>query len=212
MGPAYRMSSSWVITASMTLAASGCAIATKAEPYEPRVFALDVPADSSATPPGPAGGPRLSFGRVTAAAHLRKRIVVRKSPLEVATHPDRRWAEAPQEYVRRAVVSELFEERHLLRDYSGRAPVIDLELLAFEELRWRGVGRVRVAVAFAVRYEGRELDASVVTVEEDTASAAPEDVTRALSVALERAAHQLGERVVHSLPSGEATEAQTAGP
>ena len=91
-----------------------------------------------AAPAADMAGLSLRLGRVTAGDQLRQRIVYREAPDEIAYYEDRRWAETPEAYARAALSRVLFEERGLGRVLSGAAPMLEVELLAFEEIRGQG--------------------------------------------------------------------------
>lgn len=74
--------------------------------------------------------------------------MVRYSTAEVGFHDERLWTEKPEVYLRRAMQLELFEVNGLSSVVRGAAPVLDLELVEFEEvLTPAHVGRVTVAWA-----------------------------------------------------------------
>ena len=99
----------------LLLAVPGCALTSKADPLEIRYF---TPAEAPARPATPAGdGARLRLGRLSASDHLRQRIVVRTSAVELAALEDRRWTEKPEDYLRRALARSLFEEAGLVHGY-----------------------------------------------------------------------------------------------
>src|SRR5689334_5933836 len=93
-----------------------------------------------------AEGPRLRLGRISASSHLRNRMVYRLSDVEVAVYEDRRWTERPEEYVRRALMQALFEERPIVHAVSGVGPAIDVELLAFDEVHGKNGRTARVTI------------------------------------------------------------------
>ena len=148
-----------VLAALASLLVLGCALTNKAEPMQPRYFspersgALERPAR---TPSDPVM--ELRIGHVRAASYLDERMVFRDSPVELGYYQERRWTEAPEEYLRRRIEWALFEERGLRRVVGGAAPTLEVELLAFEEIRKpKRVARVQVSVrlqdARLVRWE-----------------------------------------------------------
>src|SRR4029077_4048150 len=118
---------------------TGCALLSKAAPLQPRYFSLEdgpLASNRGAALRSPTSGAmQLRLGRVSAGPHLRERIVYRDSDHELGYYEDRRWTERPETYLRRALARALFEERGLLRVVSGGAPTLEVELVAFEEIR-----------------------------------------------------------------------------
>lgn len=182
------------------LALPGCALTSKADPLEIRYFTpAETPARAAAAPAG--DGARLRLGRLSASDHLRQRIVVRTSAVELAALEDRRWTEKPEDYLRRALARALFEEAGLVHAVSGAGPTLDVELLAFEEVR-RGDDRAAaVAMHVALHDDRVVLDSTTVRVEiplEDGVDAtAP--LAQAMGSALDQATRQIATRVATRL-------------
>ena len=204
------MISSRVLVCAWLLAiapACGGALAGKSDPVIPRYFTPEPTAQrqvtlTSAGQPPPAGSAlTLRLGRVTSASHLRERIVYRSGDQEIAYYDEQRWTERPEAFVRRAFERELFEGRELCHAVSGSAPTLEVELVAFEEVRRpRAVARVQLHVALLddriAVYEQtvvieRPLDAS--------GESAPDRVVRALADALGVAVDQVAHRVEAAL-------------
>src|SRR5690606_27456135 len=126
------------------------------------------PAARRTAPPraGPdAAGARLRLGRISASDHLRERIVFRTSEVELAAYEDRRWTEEPEEYLRRSLARALFEDQGLVQAIAGAGPTLDVELLAFDEVR-RGDDRSALVVARVALHDDRVvLDGTTVRVE-----------------------------------------------
>jgi cholesterol transport system auxiliary component len=189
----------------------GCALASKGEALSPRYFNPQVEGTPSAEPaPAPF---ELRLGQVASASHLDERISYRMSPSEVGFYDDRRWTELPEAYLRRALERELFERRGLTRVVSGSAPVLDVELTAFEELR-APRHQVRVSLTFSLRDERRsllerslELEAPLEG-EGDEAQRVAATLAKTLGAAVRAASAQ----VVQSLAAPPAKVAPTAAP
>jgi cholesterol transport system auxiliary component len=112
---------------------SGCALLTKSEPVVPRYFSPE-----AADPAGPratATGLELRLGRVDADAYIKDRIIHRDSAFEIGYYDDRVWTEKPQAYVRRALARALFDERGVTQLLSGVGATLDVDVVAFEEVR-----------------------------------------------------------------------------
>ncbi len=150
------------------LHSSGCALLSKAEPMSPRYFspALELRPSSS---PSAAAGLDLRLGQIESATHLEERIAYRVSDTELGYYEDRRWTEPPEQFVRRALESELFETRGVNRVVSGACPTLDIELSSFEELRERPP-RVRLALSFSLRDDRRALLERTLVVEKPIAA------------------------------------------
>jgi cholesterol transport system auxiliary component len=130
-----------------SLALAGCALTRNAPPREVSYFspepapAVVVSRIALAQP----DAPRLRLGRIERGDHLRYRIVRRWSDVELRLYERRRWTERPDEYVRRALLDGLFGSGRLAQDVTGSGPMLDVELIAFEEvLEPRHLGRVHL--------------------------------------------------------------------
>lgn len=127
---------------------AGCALTRNAPPRDLHYFDPEPPARAPGPPTLSAdrtARPQLRLGRITRGDHLRYRIVVRTSPVELRLYETRRWTERPDEYVRRALLDELFDRRGLVRAMAGPGPALDLEVVAFEEVAApRHLGRVQL--------------------------------------------------------------------
>ncbi len=176
-----------------------CALTSKADALSLRYFNPQPPTVTRAQPaPSPF---ELRLGQVSSASHLDERISYRISAAEVGFYDDRRWTELPEAYLRRALERELFEQRGLTRVLTGAAPVLDVELTAFEELRQKPE-KVRVTLTFSLRDERRawierslELDAPV----EGGAGDPAQQVAQTLASTLASAVRTIGAEVVQRL-------------
>ena len=137
-----------ILAALSALFALGCALTSKSDPIVPRYFtperAGDVDRAAAAlhrARRGAAARPRDH------ASHLDERLVYRDSDYELGYYQERRWTEAPDEYLKRRLARALFEERGLRRVVGGAAATLDVELIAFDEIRApKRVARVQVIV------------------------------------------------------------------
>jgi cholesterol transport system auxiliary component len=208
--------STWLLAIACSLL-SACALLSKAEPLVPRYF---TPEDTSGIHEGkatvlpPGLEPRkLRLGSVRAGSQLRERIVFRNSSHELGYYEDRRWTERPEAYLRRALARTLFEQRGLVRVVSGPAPTLDIELVAFEEVR----GPEHEARAQAIITLDDDRVGSfqqTVTVEQPVRSDAKADdadaAVDALAIALQECVKQIADRVIAMLVSAPA-ETPTRG-
>lgn len=186
------------------LASSGCAFLSKGEALAPRYYS---PALAS-LPAAPAAGEEaaarleLRIGRIEPAAHLEQRIAYRVSDSELGYYEDRRWTEPPEQFVRRALESELFESRAFRRVISGPAPTLDVEVLSFEEMR-EGAPRARLTLLVTLRDERHALLERTLSIEAPVdlgpgADAGPA-LARAMADALGRATREVAKSVAGEL-------------
>ena len=179
---------------------AGCALTSKADALSPRYF--------SPAPTGTVRSPRvlalreLRLGEVSAAAHLDERIAYRVGPSEMGFYEGQRWTENPEAYLRRALERDLFEERGLSRVVSGEAPIVDVELTGFEEVRGRPT-RARVSLTFSLRDERRSYLQRTLAlekmVEQKPGADAAQCLAQTLTATLDDAVRQLGDEVVAKL-------------
>jgi cholesterol transport system auxiliary component len=193
--------SSWYRTfaaAVLAVAYGGCALTSKGDAQSPRFFSLETRNEATELPE-PDGAPlELRLGQVDAAAHLEERIAYRLHGTELAYYDDRRWTEAPEQYLRRALERELFERRHIRRVLSGAGATLDVELTAFEELRGPPA-RVRLALSYTL-HDARQSSLERSMVIERPLSTGVEteplqQVAAALTLALSAAVSRIGEEV-----------------
>jgi cholesterol transport system auxiliary component len=182
----------------LSVALASCALTSKGDALYPRFFSPE-PEPKAREIPAPAGPPlELRLGQVEAASYLEQRISYRVRESELAYYDDRRWTEAPENYLRRALAREFFERRHVRRVVSGRGATLDVELTAFEELRGPPA-KVRLGLRYTVHEHGQSsLERSLVverplptTEESDPAR----QVAAALALALAQAVTQVSDEV-----------------
>lgn len=113
-------------------ALSGCALLGKGRPLEIRYFDLD--ADPTYQPPAQAPSLRLRLGTISAARHIERRFVSRRSMHEVSYYNEWRWTDEPDQFLKRVLYRNLFERGGVTRVVSGLAPTLEVELLSFEQL------------------------------------------------------------------------------
>lgn len=189
--------SSWLL---LWAAQPACALTSKADALSPRYFNPQLASRmSSAAAAQPF---ELRLGQVSSASHLDERISYRISAAEVGFYDDRRWTEIPEAFLRRALERELFEERRLTRVVSGLAPVLDVELTSFEEVR-ANPAKARISLTFSLRDERRSLVERSLELEqpvgEQDRSDAAQVLAQALAVTLARAVQMVGDEVVARL-------------
>jgi cholesterol transport system auxiliary component len=174
----------------------GCALLSKGDAMSPRYFspALEPVRDS------PQAGARpleLRIGQIEPAAHLSERIAYRVSDTELAYYDDRRWTESPEQFVRRALESELFETQAFRRVVSGDAATLDVEVLSFEELR--APERARLSLLITLRDQRHARFQRTILAEVPLDLAGKDDagpaLAKAMQSALARATKEIAERV-----------------
>lgn len=174
---------------------AGCALTSKSAPVDIRWFTPENATVHTAAAETRTPACKLRLGRVTSAAFLRSRIVFRSSASELAEYDDRRWTEDPEAYVRRALARTLFEEKRAVQVVAGDAPVLDVEVVAFEEVR-RGDARAgRVELTYVLHDDRDVLASGRLAVERPASSAEARDVVAAIGLALDDMATQVAEAV-----------------
>jgi uncharacterized lipoprotein YmbA len=120
----------------------GCALTGRGKSIEPRYFSADIapptaPRSDHAPAAASAGDESmmLRLGRIRAGGDLKEEIVYRTSAHELGFYEEYRWAERPEEYLRRGLVQALYTERGLKQSLVSAAPTLDVELVSFEEVR-----------------------------------------------------------------------------
>jgi ABC-type uncharacterized transport system auxiliary subunit len=128
--------------------ASGCSLLSRGAPLGPHYYDPEPPRRVAATAAAPACA--VALGDVDANDDLGQSIAFRRSEYEVGYYETRRWTESPDNYLRRALVRALFDERRCRRVLSGDGPTLDARLVAFEELQGTP-NRARVQVRIVLR-------------------------------------------------------------
>jgi ABC-type uncharacterized transport system auxiliary subunit len=178
--------------------AAGCALLSKSEPLDLRYFEAVAASGSEAKPAAaPADGEnakRLRLGLIKSARHLDLRIVSRRGAYELGYYDKLRWTERPEEYVRRALVRDLYEQAGFTRVVSGPGPTLDVELIAFEEYEQAGRRRGRIELQMLLHDERVQLDQETIRIETEV-DTAQGDEAEALVAALGEALGQASRRV-----------------
>lgn len=192
-----------VVVTAIAAAASGCGgIFASSDVEDPRYFAPTATPrekEASARPEADAAPLKLRIGRVSSGEHLRQRIVFRASAVEVGEYEQFRWTEKPEEFVRRALLRSLFEDRGLTQAVGGVTPTVDVELLAFEEVRHGDKRAARVSVNYALRDDRVVVAAHTVTVEREAGASDMDRVVEAMSSALDEASTIVADEILKAL-------------
>ncbi len=179
----------------LAIVLAGCTLTSKSAPIEYRYFSPEARA-APAVPPGTCS--RLRLGRIGASDHLRYRIAHRRSAVELELDDTLRWTERPEDYVRRALVRSL-DERGIPRAIGDAAPVLDLEVTAFEEVERGGRHFGRVELRYELAGDRDVVEARTIAVEREAASADVTRVVTSIGEALQAATAELGDRLAARL-------------
>ncbi len=203
------------------VAVAGCALTSKAPPLDVRYFSpVPLTAPGSRSPPSPTTAavgtgvargelPRIRLGHLTPADHLHAEIVHRGEGFELEPYETLRWTERPDAYVRRAVASALFDGRAFVEAVGGRAPTLDVDVVAFEEVRHGPARAGRVELHYRLVDDETVLASGVVTVERPAPTRRIEDIVGAIGAAMRDAAAELARRVARAC-AGSASSGMTA--
>lgn len=180
------------------VALAACALTSKSKPLDIRYFSPEARLATDA-PLATAPLGRLRLGRISPSAILRYRIVHRASDVELETYETLRWTEYPDAYVRRSLARALFDDRRLEQVVGGAAATLEIEVLAFEEVR-RGEHRAgRVQLRYLLHDDRRVLASDTVTAEREAAGPEIDQVVPAIGAALEAVSSELAARVTARL-------------
>lgn len=189
---------------------AGCALLTKSEPVVPRYFSPESvePAGLRATETGL----ELRLGRVNSDAYIKDRIVHRDSDFEIGYYDDRVWTDKPEAYVRRALARALFDERGVTQRLSGVGATLDVDIVAFEEVRAPAhVARIKLVYAI---YDDRVVRLSRSLVVErpirPSKGDAADEMVQAISAALVAAVDAVADAAASELRSEEAGATKVA--
>jgi uncharacterized lipoprotein YmbA len=188
------------LTLALAYTNTNCALTSKSVPAEIHYFTPEAIAPGGATiarytqvrrPNAELPRLRLRLGGVTSSANLRTRIVFQHSPVELGSYDNNRWTENPEAYLRRALERALFTDGQIVQSLAAGTPVLDIDLIAFEEVR-RGVTRAgRVELVYSLHDEQSVIAGGVLAFEHAARSAAMSDVVVAISAALQAASYEL---------------------
>jgi cholesterol transport system auxiliary component len=143
-----RLPTQALLAAALSWAAAGCAVLSKNEPLQPRYFTVEPPPAAAAGAP-PRSDLKLRLGAVIAGSDIRQYLTSRSADHELSYSSELRWTERPESYLRRALAYALFEQRGIQRVVSGAGRKLDVELVAFEEVR-KPPERVRVSAVITL--------------------------------------------------------------
>jgi cholesterol transport system auxiliary component len=211
-----------LLSALAALLVSGCALTSKSDPLTPRYFtperALEPLAASTSAPAAPLV--ELRLGRVSSTSYLDERIVYRDSEHESGYYTERRWTEAPEQYLRRRLARVLFEQREVRQVVGGPSMTLEVELTAFDDVRApKHVARAQVTVMLhdqhlVVWEETLRVDEPIVAAPTaDAAEASVEALGRAMRALVDRVADRvMRELATASARPGVATRTDSKAP
>jgi hypothetical protein len=140
----------------------------------------------------------VKLGQVIAGSELGRRILRRTSPVEVERYDELWWTDTPDAFVQRSLSRALFDERPLQEAVSGPGPVLEVEVIAFEESE-QGIGRVTLRYRLL---DGRAvLDRGEVTKEQAGEGDGKDFEATAIAIgrAMKAATAQVADSVVRTL-------------
>ncbi|HSO31328.1 MAG TPA: ABC-type transport auxiliary lipoprotein family protein [Labilithrix sp.] len=193
-----------LLAAAALAGTAGCALTSKADVVNIRYFSPEVVkprltgADASTAPAAPAPHDALEvrLGRVSSGSNLRERIAYRDAAYELGYYDDLRWTERPETFVRRELGRTLFEEHGFRRVLGGSAPSLEVEVIAFDDLRLPSGRAARVQLKVILFEDSGVVYEDTFTVDRAVAGDKPkiEDVVAAMSSALDLACEQVATR------------------
>lgn len=180
MGTAHRLRGA--VVPLLLLALPACFSLGPGSPQPIRYFSAAV--SPQAVSAQPRNMPVLRLRHVTAAAHLRERMVWRNSQVEYGFYETRRWTEMPVAWLEQALARELFEVRGLHRTSAVATVTLDVHLAAFEEILYpEHLARVAVVVRL-FSPQGQTLIERTLERSQPITDGGPEQVAEATSRAL----------------------------
>jgi ABC-type uncharacterized transport system auxiliary subunit len=208
--PRWRISRGALLTALAGTLTLGCAALSKSTPLEIRYFTPEAePAEAQISQPAAAGAPTASLrlGRVVGGPELGEEIAWRESPMEVGFYDDSRWTERPEAYVARALDRALFGSGRLRHVLAGPAPVLDVRVLAFEEVRAQSGSsrRARVALAVLLHDDRTVLLEQRFTHEVEVRGGKIEQLVQGLALAMHEVVEQVARQTVATLAQQQPT-------
>jgi cholesterol transport system auxiliary component len=189
------------------LGTAGCALTSKAdvvtiryfspEVVKPRLTGADASSGAAPAAPSPNHAIDVRMGRVSSGPNLRERIAYRDAAYELGYYDDWRWTERPETFVRRELGRSLFEAHGFHRVLGGSAPTLEVEVIAFDDLRLPSGRAARVQLKVILFEDSGVVFEDTVTVDRPVTADKPkiEDVVAAIAAALDLAAEQVATRV-----------------
>ncbi len=190
---------------------SSCALTDKQPALNVHYYSMSPPSLTSEPLSPSASSPNshlrlVRISRVKASSHLNKKLYFRSSAVEGGYYEDRRWTEKPAELVHRELDRALFEQGRFSEQLAGDALVLEVEVLAFEEVRLGASRHALIELRYQLQDDSKVLLAQTVRVERAAKAPAPEEVVKALSLALEEACQELAVRLSAAAEPGQVAD------
>ncbi|XXF75332.1 ABC-type transport auxiliary lipoprotein family protein [Myxococcaceae bacterium GXIMD 01537] len=190
------MTRTWLVALVSAAVAAGCALTSKGKPLGVSWYTPEQVQPGSANPQS--AGPELRLGYVRSGADLGQRIAWGDGAYRMGFYEERRWTERPAQFVTAALRRALFEAHGFRSASHETAPLLDVEVVAFQELRSPQAHAGRVALHVRLSNERELLDTTLVK-DEPVKGERFDDVAAAISRALDDAANEAAERVAAAL-------------
>ena len=186
---------------------AGCALTSKAdvvniryfspEVVRPRLTGADAAPSTAPAAVAPHEAVEVRLGRVSSGPNLRERIAYRDAAYELGYYDDWRWTERPETFVRRELGRSLFESHGYRRVLGGAAPTLEVEVIAFDDVRLSTGRAARVQLKVILFEDSGVVFEDTITIDRPVTEAKPkiEDVVAAMAVALDQASEQVAVRV-----------------
>ncbi|MBI5534121.1 MAG: membrane integrity-associated transporter subunit PqiC [Deltaproteobacteria bacterium] len=191
--------------AGLAFASSDCALTSKADLVDIRYFSPErVKPHSDVAVSAAAKSDRnleVRLGRVSSGPNLRERIAYRDTAYELGYYEELRWTERPETFVRRELGRSLFEAHGMRRALDRAAPTLDVEVIAFDEIRLKTGRAVQVQMKVILYDDAGVVFEDTMTIERPVVGALPkiEDVVAAMATALDAATEQVSLKVQTAL-------------
>ena len=191
---------------------SSCALTEKQPALVVHYYSMTPSQSNSVRPLPPGNAPSnreerpLRMNRINAGAHLNKKLYFRSSAVEGGYYEDRRWTEKPTVLVHRELARALFERSIFVEQLTGDAPMLAVDVLAFEEVRVGPDRHALVELRFVLRDGASALRPQTVRVERPAVNSSAEEIVKALSLALEDACLELALRLASEQPAEQAAK------
>jgi cholesterol transport system auxiliary component len=185
--------------------ANGCALIQKSKPIETVYYTPEQASSGVASRQAERGGPLLRLGLVAARSDLGQRIAFGDGAYQIHYYDNHRWTLRPEVYVRRALTRALFEEAGFRRDTQSAGPALDVEVLAFQEVKAPGRHEARVALSLVLSTDHVLLEDRVLA-SQPVEGNGFEDFISAMARALNESSNEVARRVGSALQAAPATD------
>ncbi len=136
----------------------------------------------------------LRLGRVSAGSSMGLRVAFGDGLYEVGYYDSRRWTDRPEQYVRRALGTALFEKGAFRRALGAAAPSLDVDVVEFEEVKGPMTHAARVTLRIILSTDLVLLERTL-TVTEPAGDSTFEAFVAAMAQALQASATEVASAV-----------------